>query len=91
MREERYLPKTQGGKWAISREVFGTYVHLVEHSYLDDESKIEHILLALKIPPTSSAINYYFPENGNGKRCPTTELMERFALLPPGTGKAIGV
>jgi len=92
--DNRYLPPAMGGKWAVSRHIHGTYISLVERSYMDDESDIETVFQGLGIPVASKNIDRYFPQNNRGKRCPALELLELFArigMIERDEEKEIGV
>jgi hypothetical protein len=77
-----YLYRCSGGKWAISREIAGQWIYLVQGNSVDDPQHVDMILMALGIPTTTRNHNRYFPYRPRKKRrCPTLKLLERFARL----------
>jgi hypothetical protein len=88
---KRYFEPTAGGRWAASRLIDGVWVALIEDTKLFDASDAHTVLVALGITPTVENLDRYFPVRGVRGRCPTLDLMELFAHLPPGTGEAVGV
>ena len=91
MVQQKYLPPVSGARWAISRYINNKLVCLIERSPVDDEAHIALIFGVLAIPPTPENEQWYFPKNRSGQRCPTLDLLELFAKLPPGTGEGVGV
>ena len=91
MSEVKYLLPCQGGRWAIGREIFGTWVHLIQDTPVDDSADVENVLRALSIELTPENMDHYFP---HGKcqemRSPTLDLLELFAHLG-ATGHGHGV
>jgi len=91
MNEPRYLPPTNGGRWAISREIEGQWVALIENTPLFYPSDALTVLVALAIEPTDANLNHYFPIHGERGRCPTLDLLELFSHLGTKSGSQIGV
>ncbi len=82
MSETTYLPFCQGGRWAISREISGVWVYLIQDTPPDNPVHVEQVLRALGFEPTPENINRYFPQGKcTENRCPTLELLELFAHL----------
>lgn len=78
-----YFKKTEGAYWAISRNIQGRWVHLIQECKLKDEKDALIVLHALQIDPTENALNEYFPRNAFGERCPTFELLLLTNVLDP--------
>jgi hypothetical protein len=91
MDKERYLPPVNGGRWAISREVEGQWVALIENTPPFYPSDILTVLVVLAIEPTQENLDYYFPIRGERGRCPTLDLLELFSELGSKSGSQIGV
>lgn len=85
--DERYLPPIVGGRWAISREIHGRWITLIENTPVDDENDILSVLEVLKIVSTLKNIEQYFPfrsrvfPNRECGRSPTLELLELFSRI----------
>ena len=81
---ERYLrfDAHAGERFAISREIRGKRISLVQDSYMDNDGDIEELLNELRISMTPQNLDCYFPYV-LGKRCPTLELMEKTSVLDP--------
>jgi hypothetical protein len=57
-------------------------IHLIQDRSTDDALDAEEVLSALSIPLTPRNFNRYFPaREGQEFRCPTLNLLERFAHL----------
>lgn len=81
MNKPRYLPPVNVGRWAISCEVGGCWVALIENTQLFYPSDALTVLSALAIEPTPENLNHYFPILGKRGRCPTLDLLELFSEL----------
>jgi|GEM_PF-4870775 len=91
MNEPRYLPPTNGGRWAISREIEGQWIALVEDTQLFHPSDASTVLVALAIEPTDENLDHHFPIRGERGRCPTLDLLELFSEIGTKSGSQIGV
>lgn len=87
--DERYLAPFSGGRWAVSREVEGRWIHLVENAPLEHQEDAQAILRALEITPAD--IDTYFPLRGNIGRCPTLDLLELFSRIGEKIKAEVGV
>ena len=81
MNKPRYLPPVNGGRWAISRDVGGCSVALIERTPLFHLNDALTVLSALAIEPTEENLDYYFPIPGESGRCPTLDLLELFSEI----------
>ncbi len=88
---EMYLPFVRGGRWAISREIGGRWIALVQDSYLDDPHDAVRALEAVGLRATAQNLDTYFPIIGARGRCPTLEFLERFSRLGTAIKKEVGV
>lgn len=91
MNKQPYLPPTPGGRWAISREIDGRWVPLIQDTSLFHPNNALIVLSALQIPPTEEYLDLYFPILGKKGRCPTLDLLELFSELGTKRGSQIGV
>ena len=91
MTEERYLPPTNGGRWAISRDIEGCSVALIENTSLFNPTNALTVFSALEIPPTGEHLDLYFPIRGKKGRCPTLDVLELFSEIGTKSGSQIGV
>ena len=94
MNKPRYLPPVNGGRWAISREVGGCWVALIENTQLFYPNDALTVLSVLAIEPTQENLDHYFPiraMRGESGRCPTLDLLELFSELGSRSGSQIGV
>jgi hypothetical protein len=80
MMEMKYLMPTRGGRWAISREVHGRWLALIESTPVDDAEHPAAVLSALGVVPSGGSLDRYFPDQGGG-RAPTLELLGMFVQL----------
>jgi hypothetical protein len=69
--------------WAVSREINGRRVCLVQDAPIQEVEDAETILLALNIAPNKVALDTYFPILGERGRCPTLDVMELTSRLDP--------
>ncbi len=76
-----YLPLVQGGRWAIGREIGGRRLYLIQDTPVGFLGDAAFVLAILRINPIEKNLDRYFPHQGARGRCPTLELMERFARL----------
>jgi hypothetical protein len=88
---KRYFEPTNGGRWTASRLIDGRWVALIQDTRIFNPQDAVTVLSALKISLTLKNLDQYFPSLGSKGRCPTLELLELFARLPPGTGEEVGV
>ena len=88
--DERYLPPVRGGRWAISRQIDGRWIYLIQNTSVDDPTDPALVLWSLGIPLRLKNFCRYFPSRRKG-RCPTLEVLELFAKLGARTGKEVGV
>ena len=88
---ETYLPYVNGGRWAISRNIGGRVVALVQDSYLHSEVDAKIALWALGMSAHVPNLDTYFPYQGSGGRCPTLEFLELFSRLGSGVKTEVGV
>lgn len=85
-----YLSRDKGdGRWALSREIEGHSIALIEDTKLFHQNDALTVLAALQIPPTDENLDFYFPIRRKKGRCPTIELLDLFAQLG-GKGKSDG-
>lgn len=88
---ERYLMPVAGGLWALSREVHGRWLSLVQDSYLDHPDDATDAMRACGIEITSKTIDEFFPYRTGWGRCPTLEFLEIFSTLGKAIKKEYGV
>ncbi|OGG72738.1 hypothetical protein A3A38_03700 [Candidatus Kaiserbacteria bacterium RIFCSPLOWO2_01_FULL_53_17] len=88
--EEKYLPRQKGGRWAISREIGGRWLALIQDTPVDDPADAALVLWELGIELRLKNIRRYFPARRKG-RCPTLELLELFAKLGSEKKEKCGV
>ena len=81
--DDKYFYPVPGGKWVSRRPVNGEWIDLYQDNPLDDEQDAVKVLSALGIPSTQANLEYHFPRNKRGKRCPTLDLMELTIVLDP--------
>ena len=88
--DEVYLPRVNDGRWAIGREVFGKWVHLIQDTPTP-KRVAKNVLLALEIEPSDESFDRYFPiKRGTRGHRPTLKLLELFARLG-STKSEVGV
>ena len=88
---ETYLPFVNGGRWAISREVNGVWLALVQDSHLDHPDDAIAAMHAVGLPTTSGNMDEFFPYAEGQGRCPTIEFLEIFSRLGKSIKKEYGV
>lgn len=89
--EETYLPSVRGGRWAISREVDGEWIALVQDGSLTDPSDAARALRAKGLPVTPRNLETYFPSLPFRGRRPTLEFLEIFSRVGNKIRKEVGV
>lgn len=80
--DEVYLMPIAGARWAISREIEGRWISLIQDTPLENKRDALVVLRALGIPASRAASIQYFPLR-RGRRCPTHALLEMCNTLDP--------
>ena len=81
--KKRYLFPMPSLRWAISRQINGRWIALVQDSYLDNPADAEEVLRGLDILATRENLDQYFPKRKGQGRCPTLDLIELCNALDP--------
>ena len=78
----KYYP---GARWAISRTAkTGQFISLIQDTAITGDDEILTVLITLGLPINNEVlVDYYFPRNATGERCPTFVLMRLWYELSP--------
>lgn len=72
-------PCIPNGRWAISRQIAGRWITLVERAPVYNEADITFVLEAFGILGTEAMRDRFCPHSYGAKCCPTLELRRLFA------------